>query len=149
MQPWLGKVSEAEMGAEALGQARTMVAHVSSMAYRLPELLQSRVHVAVPAIARPLDDWLTAHARVFGLLAQRPAALDQDAGAGLAASQRALENCLVAELGRTDGSGMTPGQREQAYRLLCSSRMISRYLVQCLHCCAEVDWQPWYEERFA
>jgi hypothetical protein len=60
-----------------------------------------------------------------------------------------FEEHIEAQLDGADGVSLSLADQENAYRLLGAYRGVSQALLDFAIVAGNVDWTPWYEERFA
>jgi uncharacterized membrane protein YccC len=150
---WAAHADPVALGASSVEQLPALVNSLQALTYRLQELHEVRGLPQSALLAASLTDdmqaWRQRVIEAFQHLSEDPsyrktllrARLDQLLGH----LEKRIEECMD----KTDSSSLSPTERQNFYSLLGAYRGTSEALLDFADLTANVDWTPWYEERFA
>jgi uncharacterized membrane protein YccC len=150
---WLPHADPTVLGAESVQQLPALAGSLQTLTYRLEELLEVRGLPQSPTLVTALrDDMQRWHQQVID--AFRHLYADKSYKRTLLRGRMEerlaqLERHIETHLDGTGGDGLSPTDQENIYRLLSAYRGASLALLDFVNVTANVDWTPWYEERFA
>jgi uncharacterized membrane protein YccC len=153
LDAWAAHADPAVLGEGSVDQLPLLVNSLQALTYRLQELLEVRGLPQAPLLADPLsDDMLAWRGRVIKAFQH----LSEDPSAGKAPPRPRLEERLeqlekrIQEcLDKPGSTSLSPTEQQNFYSLLSAYRGTSEALLDFADLAANVDWTPWYEERFA
>jgi uncharacterized membrane protein YccC len=149
---WVPQADPTVLGAESVQQLPALAGSLQTLTYRLEELLEVRGLPQSPTLVTALrDDMQRWHQQVID--AFRHLYADKSYKRTLLRGRMEerlaqLERHIETHLDGTGGDGLSPTDQENIYRLLSAYRGASLALLDFVNVTANVDWTPWYEERF-
>jgi hypothetical protein len=149
---WVPHADPTVLGAESVQQLPALAGSLQTLTYRLQELLEVRGLPQSPTLVTALrDDMQRWHQQVID--AFRHLYADKSYKRTLLRGRMEerlaqLERHIETHLDGTGGEGLSPTDQENIYRLLSAYRGASLALLDFVNVTANVDWTPWYEERF-
>jgi hypothetical protein len=149
---WVPHADPTVLGAESVQQLPALAGSLQTLTYRLQEVLEVRGLPQSPTLLTALsDDMQRWHQQVIDVL--RHLYADKSYKRTLLRGRMderlaQLERHIETHLDSAGGDGLSPTDQENIYRLLSAYRGASLALLDFVHVTANVDWTPWYEERF-
>jgi uncharacterized membrane protein YccC len=149
---WVPQADPTVLGAESVQQLPALAGSLQTLTYRLQELLEVRGLPQSPKLVAALTDdmqtWRQQVVEAFQYLSADPSYRKTLLRGRLDEQLAQLEKHIEAHLDGADGDSLSPVDQENVYRLLGAYRGTSQALLDFAKVAANVDWTPWYEERF-
>jgi uncharacterized membrane protein YccC len=150
---WGAQANSAFLGELSAQQIPALTASLQALSFRQQELFEVRKLAQSPRLATALSDDMQAWRQQM-LTALQVLSADPSQGGRL---QRARLNERLARvekrveemLNQVGSEALETEYEGNLYRLLGAYRGSSEALLDFAQLCDEVDWGPWYEERFA
>jgi uncharacterized membrane protein YccC len=150
MLVWADHVDPGVMGAESSAEIPVMIGTLQALSYRMEALQQARDLPQSPhlksALVERMQAWRSALATALAGLARDPADNSILQRARLQQMLATLERDITLAM---SGIDISDTERENLYTLLGAYRGTSEALLDFAETAANIDWKPWYEERFA
>jgi uncharacterized membrane protein YccC len=150
---WAAHADPAALGASSVEQLPALVNSLQALTYRLQELQEVRGLPQSALLAASLTDdmqaWRQRVIEAFQHLVEDPSYRKTLLRARLNERLGQLEKRIQECLDKTDSSSLSPTEQQNFYSLLGAYRGTSEALLDFADRAANVDWTPWYEERFA
>jgi hypothetical protein len=150
---WLPHADPTVLGAESVQQLPALAGSLQTLTYRLQELLEVRGLPQSPQLVTALSDdmqaWRQQVIEAFQYLSADPSYRKKRIRGRLNKKLAQFEEHIEAQLDGADGVSLSLADQENAYRLLGAYRGVSQALLDFAIVAGNVDWTPWYEERFA
>jgi len=134
-------------------QLPLLVTRLHMLGHRLQELLEARRNPQAQFLVDELDedirDWRFKMQEILQLLAEDPAAVNQEAiRSRVDRRLEQLEMRIKEALNKADEGQLSDRDGENFYRLLGAYRGVAEAAVAYAGVAGAIDWMPWYEERF-
>jgi hypothetical protein len=150
---WVAHADPAVLGAASVQQLPALVGSLQALTYRLQELLEVRGLPQSPQLVTALSDdmqtWRQQVIEAFQYLSTDPSHRKKRIHGRLNEKLAQFEKHIEAHLDGADGVSLSLTDQENVYRLLGAYRGTSQALLDFAMVAGNVDWTPWYEERFA
>jgi hypothetical protein len=123
------------------------------LAHRLQELFEARrnplAQFLVDELSEDIRDWRFKMQESFQLLAEDPAAVNEEAlQSKLDRRLEKLEGRIKEVLNKAGEGQLSDRDGENFYHLLGAYRGVAEAAVAYAGVSGAIDWMPWYEERF-
>ena len=134
-------------------QLPLLVTRLHMLGHRLQELFEARRNPQAQFLVDELDedirDWRFKMQEILQLLAQDPAAVNQEAlRSRVDRRLEQLEGRIKEALNKADEGQISSRDGENFYRLLGAYRGVAEAAVAYAGVSGAIDWMSWYEERF-
>jgi uncharacterized membrane protein YccC len=153
LNAWAAHADPAALGAPSVQQLPALVNSLQALTYRLQELQEVRglpqSALLAAALTENMRAWRQRIIEAFQHLSEDPSYRKTLLRARLDERLEQLEKHIEECLDKTDGSSVSHAEQQNFYRLLGAYRGTSEALLDFADRAANVDWEPWYEERFA
>jgi uncharacterized membrane protein YccC len=153
LSAWVAHADPKVLGSESIEQLPALVSRLQALSYRLQELQEVRSLPQSAHLATALKtDMLAWRERVLDIMQQLPKdpahrkRLERD---HLDTLLTGLEKRIEQFFDGTAGRELSSADEQNFYRLLGAYRGTSEALLDFAQQAAKVDWNPWYQERFA
>jgi uncharacterized membrane protein YccC len=153
LKTWSAHADPVFLGSESVQNLPEMISRLEALSYRQQELLDVRAlpqsTVLEEALAESVEAWRQRVLAAMQLMSSDPSRAGELARKGLderlaSVEQRVAEALNDASIEQTDRE-----YQENFYRLLGAYRGTSLALLDFAELAVTVDWNPWFEERFA
>jgi hypothetical protein len=123
------------------------------LGHRLQEMLEIRrnpqAQFLVDELSEDIRDWRVKMQEIFQSLAEDPTAVNPEAlQSRLDRKLAQLEVRIKEALNKAGEGQINNRESENFYRLLGAYRGVAEAAVEFAGVSGEIDWMPWYEERF-
>ena len=152
MQVWVTMADPALLGARSVQELPLLIGKLHVISYRLQALQEARSLPQSQQLAVLVGDmqaWREKLIEALERLAADPGDYETLQRANLENRLRVLETRIVQALDAATGEALSEEHRENLYALLGAYRGMSESLLDLAWSLEKIDWQPWYEERFA
>jgi uncharacterized membrane protein YccC len=134
-------------------QLPLLVTRLHMLGHRLQELLEARRNPQAQFLVDELDedirDWRFKMQEILQLLAEDPAAVNQEAiRSRVDRRLEQLEVRIKEALNKADKGQLSDRDGENFYHLLGAYRGVAEAAVAYAGVSGAIDWRPWYEDRF-
>jgi uncharacterized membrane protein YccC len=134
-------------------QLPLLATRLHMLGHRLQELLEARrnpqAQFLVDELSEDIRVWRFKMQEIFQLLAEDPAAVNQEAlQSKLDRRVEQLEVRIKEALNKADEGQISDRDSENFYHLIGAYRGVSEAAVAYAGVSGAIDWKPWYEERF-
>jgi ElaB/YqjD/DUF883 family membrane-anchored ribosome-binding protein len=134
-------------------QLPLLVTRLHMLGHRLQEFLEARRNPQAQFLVDELDedirDWRFKMQEILQLLAEDPAAVNQEAiRSRVDRRLEQLEVRIKEALNKADKGQLSDRDGENFYHLLGAYRGVAEAAVAYAGVSGAIDWMPWYEERF-
>jgi uncharacterized membrane protein YccC len=153
LRAWVPHIDTKALSGTSPQQIQAVVTSMQGLTYRMQELLEERGNPQAQFLVQELQADVRAwHLRVqetFQGLAEDPAAGKQEAlRTRLDRNIEQMEVRIKEALNKADEGQLSDRDGENFYRLLGAYRGVSEAAVAYAGVSGEIDWKPWYEEKF-
>jgi hypothetical protein len=153
MVAWAGQADPGFLGESTVKQLPKLIASLQALSFRHQELLQVRRLPQSPSLETGLKQdmqaWRKEVLDVLDMLSRDPSRTQRVRRARLKEQLDSIEKRVEQVLKEQGSSISSEEYRGNFYRLLGAYRGSSEALLDFAELGAKVDWDPWYEERFA
>ena len=152
MQLWVGQADPALLGERSVQELPLLIGKLHVISYRLQALQDARALPQSPHMEVLVDDmqnWRAKLIEVLNRLSENPADCETLMRSKLDNVLRGLETRIAQALDATTAREISDRDSENLYALLGTYRGMSEALLDLARSLDQIDWQPWYEERFA
>ena len=150
MLVWADYADPGVLGAENTAEIPVMVGTLQALSYRMEALQHARDLPQSPhlesVLIEQMQTWRSAIATALAGLARDPADYSILQRSRLEQMLATLERDITLAM---SGIDISDTERENLYNLLGAYRGTSEALLDFTETAANIDWKPWYEERFA
>lgn len=152
MQLWLGQLDPDILGEASVQEMPALLGKLHVLRYRMHALQEAR---ALPQAEQLLvlrvdmQDWRKKLREAFLRLTADPGDHANLQRARLDRLLGELETRVADTLNADGAEAINDLQRENLYALLGSYRGVSEALLDLVESLGSIEWQPWYQERFA
>jgi len=134
-------------------QLPMLATRLHMLGHRLQELFEARrspqAQFLVQELGEHIRDWRFKVQELFQLLSENPAAVKQEAlRTRLDRILDQMEVRIKEALNKADEGQLSDRDGKNFYRLLGAYRGVAEAAVAFAGVSGEIDWMPWYEERF-
>jgi hypothetical protein len=153
LKTWSAHADPVFLGSESVQNLPEMISRLEALSYRQQELLEVRAlpqsPVLVEALGEDMQAWRDKIIAALHLLSADPSQSGSLVREGLDKRLARMEQRVAEVL--NDHSIEQQGREYEAnfYRLLGAYRGTSLALLDFAELAVNVDWNPWFEERFA
>ncbi len=153
IKAWIAHTDPAVLGAESVQQLPVLGDCLQALSGRLQELLEVRNLPQSPLLINALGNIMQAwRHQVIDVFQYLPAGLTHKEALHISDLKKRLmqmEKQVEIQLDEITGADLSSAEQESIYLLLGAYRGISHALLDFSKVADDVDWVPWYEERFA
>jgi uncharacterized membrane protein YccC len=153
LSTWGAMVDQRKFVGSSPEQLPLLATRLHMLAHRLQELLEARrspqAQFLVDELSEDIRGWRFKMQEIFQLLAEDPAAVNQEAlQSKLDRRLEKLEGRIKEALNKADEGQLSDRDGENFYHLLGAYRGVAEAAVAYAGVSGAIDWMPWYEERF-
>ena len=152
MQLWLGQLDPRVLGEGSVQELPALLGKLHVFSYRMHALQEAR---ALPqaeqllVLREDMQDWRRKLRKALQRLAADPGDHTNLQRDRLDRLLSELETRIADTLNADDAEMLSDQHTENLYALLGSYRGVSEALLDLVESLGTIEWQPWYEERFA